>query len=179
MRRLPIAGKLRAAFLVIAVALPPLSLAGCIGEWDVTGGTGVDRRLDSTTVRVDAGAAAAMISGYRADNGLGPVRVNASLGALAEKQARAMASADRMTHTVGGPFRSRLNASGYRARVAAENIGAGYRNLPDALAAWRGSATHRRNLLLREATEFGIGTAHAPGSKYSVYWSLILAAPAD
>ena len=175
MRRLPIAGKLRAACLVLAIAVPPLFLAGCIAASDITGGA----RLQTKAIRVDAGAAAAMISGYRADNGLGPVRVSANLNALAEKQARSMASADRMSHTVGGPFRSRLNASGYRARVAAENIGAGYRTLPDALAAWRGSAPHRRNLLLREVTEFGIGTANAPGSKYNVYWSLILAAPAD
>ena len=34
-------------------------------------------------------------------------------------------------------------------------------------------------MLLREATRMGIAAAYAPGTKYKVFWSLVIAAPAD
>jgi hypothetical protein len=33
-------------------------------------------------------------------------------------------------------------------------------------------------MLLPGATRFGIATAYAPGSKYKVFWALVLAEPA-
>ena len=72
-----------------------------------------------------------------------------------------------------------LKASGYNAKVAAENIGAGYHTLAEAFSGWRDSPPHRTNMLLGGATRMGIAEVYTPSSKYKVYWALILAAPDD
>jgi uncharacterized protein YkwD len=176
MHSLPTAGRARAAGLAVLFALLALPLAGCISG-DVTGGLFTPAHAGATVVKVDGRSAAAIISRYRGQNGLGPVSVNSRLNALAEKQARAMAAADRMSHNVGSPFRARLNASGYFVRTAGENIAAGYSDFEDVFDRWRNSAPHRNNLLMRGATQIGIGKAYAPGTRYKVFWSLIVAAP--
>jgi uncharacterized protein YkwD len=96
---------------------------------------------------------------------------------LAQAQAAAMASRDKLDHNVIRAFNDRLKVQGYRARAAAENIGAGYHSMAEAFSGWRNSYGHRANLLLNGATHMGIASAHAPNSKYKVYWTLILAKP--
>jgi uncharacterized protein YkwD len=76
-------------------------------------------------------------------------------------------------------FGERLKLAGYRPKVAAENIGAGYHTLAEAFSGWRDSPPHRENMLLAGASRIGIAAAYAPKSKYRVFWALILAAPAD
>ena len=157
--------RLRSLFLVVGLAL-----AGCAG---------VQAILPATPVSVDAGAAASRISAFRAQHGLGPVRLNPVLTQAARNQALAMASSNRMSHNLGGggALPRRLTAVGYRWGAAAENIGAGYGSLDAALAGWQASAGHRKNLLLSNVTEIGIAAAHAPGSTYGHYWALILGSP--
>lgn len=133
--------------------------------------------LASAGARVDAGMAASMISGYRANNGLSAVRIDPQLMKLAEAQARAMAARDQLDHNVLRDFGERLRSSGYDARIGAENIGAGYHTLAQAFSGWRDSPLHRKNMLLPGATDMGIAAAYAPASKYKVFWALILAAP--
>lgn len=135
------------------------------------------RSLASSDARIDAAAAASMISGYRANNGLAPVSVDPDLMKLAEAQAQAMASRDKIDHNVVRGFDERLKGQGYRAKAAAENISAGYHTLAEAFSGWRDSPPHRANMLLKEATRMGIAAVYAPQSKYKVFWALILAAP--
>src|SRR5262249_25657095 len=135
------------------------------------------RKLTTAGAEVDAVAAASMISGYRSNNGLSAVTVDPQLMKLAEAQARAMAARDKLDHNVIRAFNERLVGSGYDAKVAAENIGAGYHTLAEAFSGWRDSPPHRNNMLLAGATHMGIAAAYAPNSKYKVYWALILAAP--
>jgi uncharacterized protein YkwD len=137
------------------------------------------RSLAETGAQVDAGAAASMLSGYRGNNGLTAVTVDPELMKLAQAQAQAMASRDKLDHNVIRGFNERLAAEGYRARTAAENIGAGYHTLAEAFSGWRDSPPHRANMLLNGATRIGIATAYAPKSKYKVFWALILAQPDD
>ena len=118
-----------------------------------------------------------MISGYRANNGLTALAIDPQLMQLAEAQARAMAMRERLDHNVIRDLGGRLQASGYDARFAAENIGAGYHTLAEAFSGWRDSPPHRKNMLLAGATHMGIAAAYAPNSKYKVFWALILAAP--
>uniref|UniRef100_UPI0013DCD35D CAP domain-containing protein n=1 Tax=Stenotrophomonas maltophilia TaxID=40324 RepID=UPI0013DCD35D len=54
------------------------------------------RNLAEAGARVDAAMAAEMISGYRRNNGRGPLAVDAVLMRVAETQANAMASADQV-----------------------------------------------------------------------------------
>ena len=73
--------------------------------------------------------------------------------------------------------KAELKASGYDAKRAAENIGAGYHTLAEAFSGWRDSSPHRANMLLAGATRMGIAAVYTPGSKYKVYWAMILAEP--
>jgi uncharacterized protein YkwD len=159
---------------IAAVAL----LSACAGERDLpTGEPSFYRSLATKDAQVDATMAASMISGYRANNGLTPVTIDAELMKLAEAQAQAMASRDTLSHDVARSFHDRLKGRGYRARTAAENVGAGYHTLAQAFSGWRDSPGHRANMLLKGATRMGIAAAYAPKSKYKVFWALILAEP--
>jgi uncharacterized protein YkwD len=133
--------------------------------------------LASADAKIDSGMAASMISGYRTNNGLSSVSVDPELTKLAQAQAQAMAARDKIEHNVLRDFNVRMRSSGLDAKLAAENIGAGYHTLAQAFSGWRDSPPHRKNMLLPGATHIGIATAYAPQSKYKVFWALILAAP--
>ena len=124
---------------------------------------------------LDTQAAATMISQYRQNNGLGSVEVDPELMRLAESQSNAMAAANKMDHDVRAPLGKRLNAGGYPATVAVENISAGYHTLAEAFSGWRDSPPHRANMLKSGVTKLGIAASYAPGTKYKVFWTMILA----
>jgi uncharacterized protein YkwD len=126
--------------------------------------------------RLDSQAAASMISLYRQNNGLGTVMVDPELVKLAESQSQAMASQNKLDHDVKAPLARRLNASGYPATLAVENVSAGYHTLAEAFSGWRDSPPHRANMLKSGVTKLGIAASFAPNTKYKVFWTLILAA---
>jgi uncharacterized protein YkwD len=163
--------------LVVILAL--LALAGCAADYVPKAEPSFYRNLAQPGGHLDATAAASMISGYRTNNGLPAVTLDPELTRLAEAQAANMAKRDRLDHNAGKPFVARLKASGYDAKRAAENIGAGYHTLAEAFSGWRDSAPHRANMLLTGATRIGIAAIYTPSSKYKVYWALILAEPDD
>jgi uncharacterized protein YkwD len=154
-------------------------LAGCAADTVPKAEPSFYRDLAQPGARLDAVAAASMISGYRSNNGLPAVTLDPELTRLAEAQAALMAKRDKLDHNTGKPFVARLKASGYDAKRAAENIGAGYHTLAEAFSGWRDSAPHRANMLLAGATRIGIAAIYTPASKYKVYWALILAEPDD
>jgi uncharacterized protein YkwD len=178
-RTVSIAMFVRAALTIMAVA----SLAACSGFGDrepPAGQPSFYRSMAATGAQLDAAAAASMISGYRKNNGLTTVELDPALMKLAEDQARAMAARDKMDHNVTGrAFTDRVKASGYDAKFAVENIGAGYHTLAEAFSGWRDSPGHRANMLKSGAAHMGIAAVYAPKSKYKVFWSLVLAAPDD
>jgi uncharacterized protein YkwD len=135
--------------------------------------------MASADAKVDAKAAASMISGYRRNNGLGIVTLDDRLMRMAEEQARAMASKDKFEHDAAGPFAQRVKRSGYDAKVAVENIGAGYHTLAEAFSGWRDSPPHKANMLHGGVTKMGIAAVYSANSKYKVFWALVLAAPDD
>lgn len=132
----------------------------------------------ATPIPVSAGQTASLVSAYRAQHGLGPVGVDSRLMQAAATHARTMGQRDRIGHGVGGSLPRRVSAAGYDWGAAAENLGAGYSSLDAAMAGWRNSAGHRRNLLNPNVTEIGVAAVRTPsGSKHDTYWALILAAP--
>jgi uncharacterized protein YkwD len=153
-------------------------LAACAAE-QLPGEPSFYRSLATADAKIDAATAASMISGYRGNNGLTTVTVDPDLMKLAEAQAQAMASRDKLGHDVVRAFDARLKAQGYHAKAAAENVSAGYHTLAEAFSGWRDSPPHRANMLLNGATRMGIAAVYAPKSKYKVFWALILAAPDD
>jgi len=155
-----------------------IALAACAGENSVPKAEpSFYRNLAQPGAVLDDAAAASMISGYRANNGLPAVTLDPELTRLAATQAAMMAKRDKLDHAAGKPFVVRLKASGYNAKTAAENISAGYHTLAEAFSGWRDSPPHRANMLLKGATRMGIAAVYTPISKYKVYWSLILAEP--
>jgi uncharacterized protein YkwD len=161
---------------LLAAFVCALALAGCATE-PLPSQPTFYQSLAQQGARVDADAAASMISGYRRNNGLGDVSLDPQLMRMAEDQARAMATKDKLDHDVAGNFQQRLRKSGYRAATGAENIGAGYHTLAEAFSGWRDSPGHKANMLLKGATQMGIAAVYVPNTKYKVFWALILAAP--
>jgi uncharacterized protein YkwD len=167
------------AFRTLIAGLAALALlAGCASERELPADPSFYRSL-ATGGELDPAAAASMISGYRANNGLSAVTIDPALMRLAEEQARAMAARDKLDHSVAKNFSDRLRTAGYPAKNAAENISAGYHTLAEAFSGWRDSRPHRENMLLNPASRIGIAAVQAPKSKYKVYWALIIAQPAD
>jgi uncharacterized protein YkwD len=151
-------------------------LTGCAGEI----ATAPDQpsmylSMANGGARIDPVAAASMISLYRQNNGLGAVVVDPALMKLAEDQSMVMASRNKLDHDVKGPLAKRLNASGYPATLAVENVSAGYHTLAEAFSGWRDSPPHRANMLKTGVTRLGIAASYAPNTKYKVFWTLILA----
>jgi len=166
----PTAALAFSGFLLGAVAL-----AGCTNNAPPSGQPSFYIDLAQPGTVLDANAAQSMISGFRGNNGLGPVTIDPDLMRLASDQAQAMAARDKLDHDAAHPFPERLRKSGYNASVAVENIGAGYHTLAEAFSGWRDSPPHRANMLNSGVTRMGIAAVYTPKSKYKVYWSLIMA----
>jgi hypothetical protein len=171
--------RLSAALLFASVSMSVAALVGCSDTMPAPGEPSLYHDLARADAVLDANMAASMISGYRSNNGLGPVTIDPDLMRLAAEQASAMAATGKVDHDVGHPFPDRVRKSGYAASVAVENISAGYHTLAEAFSGWRDSPPHRANMLNGSATRMGIAAVYTPKSKYKVFWALILAAPED
>ena len=162
---------MRAAVAILAL----LALGGCAADVATIEQPSMYVSMASPGARLDFQAAASMISLYRQNNGLGGVVVDPDLMKLAEQQSQAMASQNKLDHDVKAPLAKRLNASGYPATSAVENVSAGYHTLAEAFSGWRDSPPHRANMLKNGVTKLGIAASYAPNTKYKVFWTLILA----
>lgn len=151
----------------VAVSLLAALTAGCAApEW-----VGSIAPVSATSRAGDARAAAALITQYRSAYGLGPVRVDPSLNAAAEHQARANARTGSLDH---GDFAGRMAAYGIQGQ-AAENLSASVPSVEAAVAQWKGSPGHNQNLLVPGFTRIGLARADTPGRGWGRYWALVLA----
>ena len=162
---------MRAAAAILFLLL----LAGCAGNEAPVQQPSMYADMSVPGTKLDAQAAAIMISQYRQNNGLGTVAVDPDLMKLAEQQAQTMASQNKLDHDAKAPLAKRLNVSGYPATQAVENVSAGYHTLAEAFSGWRDSPPHRANMLKGGVTKLGIAASYAPNTKYKVFWTLILA----
>ncbi len=155
-----------------------LALAGCGGGAPERVETGpVDSHFAERVAeaRLDPDAAVAALTAYRASHGLGPVRLDPDLTAMAQRQADAMVAANTLSHDVAGSFSDRLASAHIDMTEAAENLGAGHFSLDEAMHGWRNSPPHNANLLMKSATRIGVAIAKDPHTLYGVYWALELA----
>lgn len=118
-------------------------------------------------------AALEIINRNRGAQGASPVSLHPALIQAASQQACQMARQGRLDH--GAPPGQRLRSTGYRASIAAENIGVGPKDENGMIATWMQSAPHRANLVNRRLSDVGLAKATAPNGQ--TYWALILAAP--
>ncbi len=162
---------------VICAMMGVLALGGCMMDQKSTEQPAFYVSMASADAQLDGPVAASMISGYRANNGLGAVQIDPQLMQAAEAQSRAMASKNKLDHNVAGPLDKRIKASGFKETKAVENVSAGYHTLAEAFSGWRDSPPHNANMLAAGVSKMGIAATYAPNSKYKVFWTLILAEP--
>lgn len=157
----------------------PAALAGALAVLGVAGCTEPQRQaqpafyrdLGSASAQVDTEQARAMISAYRLNAGLGPLVLDPALVEAARREAGAMAASDKPAQAEA--VKARLAREGQPGAEA--NLSAGYRRLAEAFSGWRDSPQHDRVMKDAKARRMGIATGYAPGSKYQVYWALIVA----
>jgi uncharacterized protein YkwD len=113
---------------------------------------------------------------FRDENKLAPLKPTVQLIVVAQNHARNMARQDRFGdsdkngHVLDGKrFEDRIKVSGYPFTRVAENVG--YQlNKKDAAAAmmqdWKQSSGHRRNMLIPEITELGVGAAQGKSGRW-------------
>ncbi|PJI84992.1 Cysteine-rich secretory protein family protein [Yoonia maricola] len=102
------------------------------------------------------------INAFRASQGRGQLQPNAALTRAAQAHAEDMARRGYFSHTsVGGPngdnFQARARSAGCAMRTGAENIATGQRSEAGVFETWENSAGHRRNMLGRSYTQYGLG----------------------
>src|SRR5262245_2936948 len=106
-------------FRATAIALTAaLALEACAGDVAPPQQPSFYRSMASPVAELDAAAAASMISGYRQNNGLGPVTVDPALMQMAQTQAQAMAARDKVDSDAKGAFAKRMKAAGFDAKVS-------------------------------------------------------------
>ena len=113
---------------------------------------------------------------FRVDNGLLPLKAKVQLIVVAQNHARNMARQDRFGDTDdnghvldGHNFDYRIKVSGYEFERVAENVGYQLRHKDSAAAMmndWKHSAGHRRNMLLSDITEIGVGAAQGKSGRW-------------
>lgn len=167
--------------LLAGATLAALGLAGCSTQPAAPpAGGGLYQSQSAPGAVLDKQAAAAMISELRRGRGLPPVTLDVALNRMAEEQASAMARSQKLTHeSSAGTFKQRIAKSGYRNGGMWENVGAGHDTLADAFTGWRSSPSHLKNMMQPKAERMGIAVARAPGSRFEVFWTLVLADPND
>ncbi|MCC5977199.1 MAG: CAP domain-containing protein [Salinarimonas sp.] len=127
-----------------------------------------------TTDHSHARSMAEAVTAYRAQKGLGPVTVDRSLMRAADEQARAVAAMDDLDHHAAGRFGSRMTRNGING-AAAENLQAGAQTPERVLQRWQASSYHDENLLMPEARRIGFVKAEAPGTRFGIFWVMVLA----
>ena len=115
----------------------------------------------------------------RVAGGCGPVTLDATLNSVADGHTEDMAANAYFSHTGldgSAPF-DRVQASGYPARGAGENIAQGQPNAASVVEGWMNSPGHRENILNCAWTELGVGYATGEISSTPnvppVYWAQV------
>lgn len=164
------------------VALSALALAGCSTERPANRPVehGVYQSQSKPGASLDKAMAASMVSELRRGKGLGPVTLDPALNRMAEEQALAMSRVGKISHdSLAGSLKARIARSYPRNGGVWENVGAGHDTLADAFTGWRSSPPHMKNMMQPNASRMGIAAVHAPGSRFEVFWAMVLADPND
>jgi uncharacterized protein YkwD len=155
-------------------ALLPL-LAACAAPAPASPQTGFYASLAQPQARIDAVAAREVINGYRRNLGLPLVVIDQAMMRVAEQEATRIRGAGDLAAVNWLDAKARLNAAGVSVQAARASVSAGYYTFSDAFSGWRGSPPHDATLRFQPARRFGIATSYQAGSRYGVYWVLLMA----
>ncbi len=116
----------------------------------------------SSAAPSSGGNFAADINAFRASQGLGAIRTNVALTRAAQAHADDMAARNYFSHqSPGGPngdtFVERAQSAGCVMTSGAENIASGQTSQAAVLVGWQNSPGHRRNMLVPDYTQYGLG----------------------
>lgn len=160
--------------LVLAFAALVLTACGAL-----PGNSDLEDAVVLTDQNVDKSQMLSMINSYRKQNGLPALKHDPELDAVSQKMARHIAERDSMdtwAHSAFG-LSQRLDKAGYRNYAGAENLGAGYADLPAAFRGWQGSSGHNKNLLNPYVTRVGIARTNRNNGKWRNFWVMTLSRP--
>lgn len=116
----------------------------------------------------------ALANEARAAVGLGPLRCDPAMSAVARAHSTDMCTRRYFSHTSldgRSPF-DRMRDGGVRFRTAGENIAWGQRTAREVHGSWMGSSGHRRNILGSAYGRIGVGLDQCGGR---MYWTQIFA----
>jgi len=121
------------------------------------------------------------LNNYRAQHGLGPVKIEPRLIEASRIHADDLAKAGIISHngTDGSTHGDRAHRVGYNFTIAGENVATGQKSWEQVFKAWQESPGHNDNLLRPDVSEFGIALVYEPKTTYSTYWSMLVAEPMD
>ena len=115
-----------------------------------------------------------LINDYRAQNGLGALRVSLALTRAADWMSADMAAKNYFNHTDSAgrdPF-TRMTAFGYGYNTfRGENIAAGYGDAARTFNLWRNSPSHNAAMLNPNFNVLGISRAYSATTTYKWYWT--------
>lgn len=137
----------RALALAALLALAPLAAtAGCVTPPNLS---------------VLVADAAAAVNAARKAGGRLPLARSAHLDHAAMAHACWMAETGTFSHKgAGGSLpKKRIKATGYHTRLTAENIAWGQNSGVQVVAEWMQSRGHRKNILMGEIDDYGLGVA--------------------
>jgi uncharacterized protein YkwD len=116
-----------------------------------------------------------LVNQFRQEQGRKALTMNAKLTAAAQKHAEALAKLDKAgddgknPHILDGKRApQRITAEGYKWSAVNENVSLAIRQADPGAAAvkgWKGSPGHRKNMLIAERTETGIGVGLGKAGK--------------
>lgn len=133
-----------------------------------------DRDYSHTQLNIEK--ARDIINQYRKDNGLKPLKINAELTAAAKAHSRDLAKWDRISHygSDGSNPWDRVKRTGYKPRLAAENVGTGQVSFDEVMKGWKKSPGHNKNLLLTDAQQMGLALVYEPKTEFKSFWTLVI-----
>ncbi len=111
-----------------------------------------------------------LLNGLRAQQGLAPMTESRKLTKAAQTHAKDMARNGFFSHegSNGSSVGDRVRKQGYGFCFVAENIAKGQASEQEVMQSWVNSSGHRKNMLNRNAAEYGL--ARASGN----IWVLVL-----
>ena len=131
---------------------------------------------DYSLTQLDTASALVQINAYRREKGLKTLKINAELTAAAKSHSRDLAKWDRISHygSDGSNPWDRVKRTGYKPRLAAENVGTGQATFAEVMKGWKDSEGHNKNLLLADADHAGLALVQDPKTEFKTFWTLVL-----
>ncbi|MFN3869845.1 MAG: CAP domain-containing protein [Hyphomicrobiaceae bacterium] len=141
-----------------------------------TAPSGILSDRDYSKTELDIEFARDLVNQYRKDHGLKPLKLNPELTAAAKAHSRDLSKWDRISHygSDGSNPWDRVKRAGYKARLAAENVGTGQASFEEVMKGWKNSPGHNKNLLLADAEHMGLALVNDPKTEFKSFWTLVI-----